>query len=78
MKRRNYSNFRPLEEIVDENESSSLIPSVCEEIVAYLEMFMSTWFDRYFDVGKIETSENWIMNPYTFNLDKILGDGKLK
>jgi len=42
MKRRNYSNFRPLEEIVDENESSSLIPSVCEEIVAYLEMFMST------------------------------------
>jgi len=26
----------------------------------------------------METSEEWIMNPYSFNLDKMSDDGKLK
>ncbi|XP_037779480.1 protein ZBED8-like [Penaeus monodon] len=47
-------------QIVDDNESSSLIPSVCGEIVAHLEM-LTTSFDRYFDVGKLESSKEWIM-----------------
>jgi len=38
---------------------------------------LSTW-DRYFDTDKMETSEEWIMNPYSFNLDKMSDDGKLK
>jgi len=53
VKRGNYFNFLSLEEIVDDNESSSLIPSVCEDIVAYLEV-PSTSFDSYFDVGKVK------------------------
>jgi len=46
MKRGKCSNFQSLEEIIDYNESSSLIPGVCGEIVAHLEV-LSTSFDRY-------------------------------
>jgi len=35
LKGRNYSNFPSFEEIVDDSESSSLIPSFCDEIVAH-------------------------------------------
>jgi len=58
-------------------ESSRLIPSVYEKIVAHLEI-LSTSFDRYFDVGKMETSEEWIVNPCSINLDKMQDDGELK
>jgi len=34
----NYSNFASLEEIVDDSESSSFIPSVYEEILARLKV----------------------------------------
>jgi len=71
------SNVPSLEEVVDDNESSSFIPSVREEIAACLEV-LSTPFDRYFNVGKMETSEEWIMNPYYFNLDKMPDDVELK
>lgn len=53
--RGNYSHFISLLEIVDDNEFSSSITSVCEEILAYLEM-LSTSLNRYFGVGKMETS----------------------
>jgi len=33
-----FSNFLSLKETVHDNESSSLIPSVCEEIVAQLQV----------------------------------------
>jgi len=36
VKRGNDSNFPLLEEIVDDNESWSLNPSVCEDIVAHV------------------------------------------
>ena len=73
VKRGNFSKFSSIEDIVDSSESSSLIPSVCEEIVAYLEM-LSTSFDRYFDVGNMEISEEWITNPCFFNLEKMSDD----
>jgi len=44
MKTGNNSNFPSFEEIVGDNESSSLIPGVSEEIVAYLEV-LSISFD---------------------------------
>ena len=44
VKRGNVSNFPSLEEIVDDIESSGLIPSVSKEIVAHLEV-LSTLFD---------------------------------
>ncbi|CAM1323965.1 ZBED8 (predicted) [Pycnogonum litorale] len=75
VKRGNLSNFPTLEEMVDDNES--VIPSVCEEIVAHLEI-LSKSFDGYFAAGKLETSEEWIMNPYSFNLDNMSDDGELK
>jgi len=53
-----------------------LILGVCEDVVAHLEM-LSTLFERYFHVGKMETSEEWIMNSCFFNLDKISDDGEL-
>jgi len=53
------------------------IPSGCEEIVAHLEV-LSTSFDRYFDVGKVETSDERIMNPCSFNLNKMSDDRDLK
>jgi len=76
-RKKNCSKFPSLEEIVNENESSSSIPDVCEEIVAHLEV-LSTPFDRYFDIGKVKTFEEWIMNPYAFNLGKVSGDEELK
>lgn len=76
MKRGNLTNFSLLEEIVDDNEFSTLIPGVCGEIVACLEVLIMA-FDRYFDVGKLK-SEKWIIDPFSFNFDKIPYDGKLK
>jgi len=35
VKKGNYSNFPSLEEIVDNNESLSVMPSICEKIVAH-------------------------------------------
>jgi len=35
-------------------------------------------FGRNFDVGKMKTSENEIMHPFPFDLEKISDDGKLK
>ena len=74
-KRGNLSNFPSLEEMVDDDES--LIPSVCEEILDHLEM-LSKSFDGYFAGGELETSEEWIINPYSFNLDYMSDDEKLK
>ena len=76
MKRGKYSNFPSPEETFDDNESSSLIPNICEEIVAHLEVSLTS-FDRYFEVGKMEPEE-WIMNSYSFNLYKMSDDGELK
>ena len=67
VKRGNYSSFPSREEKVDGIEASSFITNACEEIMAHLEV-LSTWFDRHFD-GKMETSEEWIMNPQSLNLD---------
>ena len=50
--------FTSLEQILDKNESSSLIPSVCEEVAAHM---VSTSCIKYFDAGKMETSAEWIM-----------------
>jgi len=36
---------------------------------------LSFGFDIYFDVGKMESSEQWNMNAYIFNLDKASNDG---
>jgi len=55
----------------------SLILSVCEEIVAHFEV-LSMPFDRYFDIRKVETSEEWIINLYSFNLNKMSHDGEQK
>ncbi|XP_037800341.1 protein ZBED8-like [Penaeus monodon] len=76
VKKGNLSNFPSLER-GDDSESSSLIPSVCGEIVAHLEV-LSMSFDRYFDVGKLESSKDWIMNPYAFDLNKMSDDVELK
>ena len=54
--RRNYSNFSSLGKIVDDNESSSWIPSVCEEFLAHLEVLLTS-FDSHFDVRKMEASK---------------------
>ena len=52
--------------MVDDN--GSIIPTVHEEIVAHSEM-LSKSFDGYFAAGKLNISEEWIMNPYSYNLD---------
>uniref|UniRef100_A0A0L8HMW0 HAT C-terminal dimerisation domain-containing protein n=1 Tax=Octopus bimaculoides TaxID=37653 RepID=A0A0L8HMW0_OCTBM len=67
VKRVNLSNFPSLEEMINNNES--IIPCMHEEIVDHLEM--SKLFDGYFAAGKLETSEEWIMNPHSFKLDNI-------
>ena len=45
--------------------------------MAYSEV-LSTSFDKYFDARKMETSEEWLINPYISNLNKISDDGELK
>ena len=44
--------------------------------MAHVEV-LSTSFDRYFDVRKLESSEAWIMNPYAFDLNKMSDDIEL-
>ena len=39
---------------------------------------MSISLDRYFDLGKMETSEEWIVNPYHIDLDQMSDDGKMQ
>ena len=62
-----------LEEMSDEDES--LI--VREEITNHLEI-LSKPFNGYFWVEKLETSEEWILSPYSFKLDYMQDDEKLK
>lgn len=64
---RNLSNFPSLEEMV--NDEESLIPSVCKEIVDHLKT-LSKSFHGYFGGGELETSAEWIINPYSFNLNR--------
>ena len=54
VKRSNLSNFPSLVEMVDDDES--LIPSVFEEIVDYLEI-LSKPFHGYFEGRELETSK---------------------
>ena len=65
VKRGNLLNFASLEEMIDDYEC--LIPSVCEEIVDHLEI-LSKSFDGCFE-EELQTIEEWIINPYSFNLD---------
>ena len=75
VKRGNVVNVPSLEEVTDEDEF--LVPSVREEIMNYLQI-LSKLFDGYFWVGKLETSEEWIINPYSFILNYMPDDEKLK
>ena len=50
---------------------------MCEEIVNHLEI-LSNSFDGYFEGGELDTSQEWIINPYSFNLDYMPDDEKLK
>ena len=59
------------------DEDESLIPSACEEIVNHLEI-LSKSFDGYFGGGELEISEEWIINPYSFNLDYMPGWWKVE
>ena len=63
VKRGSLLSFSSPEETVD--EYVPLIPSVCEDIVDHLEI-LSKSFGGYFG-GDLETSEEWIINPYSFN-----------
>uniref|UniRef100_UPI00358E7D1C protein FAM200C-like n=1 Tax=Myxine glutinosa TaxID=7769 RepID=UPI00358E7D1C len=75
MERGNLSNFPSLEEMVD--DAGSITPTVREEIVAHLEM-LSESFDGYFAAGDLKISEEWIMNPYSYNMEKMSNDEELK
>lgn len=75
VRRGNLSNFSSLEEMVDKNEC--LIPSVSNEILDHLEI-LSKSLDGYFKGGELEISKTWIINPYSFNLDNMSDDDKLK
>ena len=59
------------------DEDECLVPSVREEIMNHLEI-LSKSFDGYFKIGELEISEEWIINPYSFNLNHISDDESLK
>ena len=48
----------------------------CELEVNSVVMSMS--LDRYFDLGKMKTSEEWIVNPRYIDLDQMSDDGKMQ
>ena len=75
VERGNLSNFPSLEKMVDDN--GSIFPTVPEEIVAHLEM-LSESFDGYFAAGDLKISEEWIVNPYSYNLRKMSDVHELK
>lgn len=59
------------------DEDECLVPSVREEIMNHLEI-LSKSFDGYFKIGELEISEEWIINPYSFNLNHMSDDESLK
>lgn len=67
--------FSFTEEMVD--DAGSITPTVREEIVAHLEM-LSESFDGYFAAGDLKISEEWIINPYSYNMEKMSNDEELK
>ncbi len=74
VKKGNLSNFPSPKKVVD---NGSMIPNVCEEILAHLEL-LSMFFEGYFAAGELKTSDEWIMNPYSVNLDNMSDDEELK
>ena len=52
--------------------------AVAQSAPPLIRHWSSTSCNRYFDVGEMETSEQWIMNPYSYNLDKMPDDRELK
>lgn len=44
------------------DEAGFIIPTVCDVIVAHLEI-LSELFDRYSATGDLKISEEWIKNP---------------
>ena len=48
----------------------------CELEVNSVVMSMS--LDRYFDLGKMKTSEEWIVNPRYIDLDQMSDDRKMQ
>ena len=63
VKRDNVAIFQPLLEVTDKDES--LIPSVDEEI---LKLILPKLFDGCFRVWELETFEEQIINPYSFEV----------
>ena len=72
IKRGSLSNFPSLEEVTHKNES--LITNVREEIINNLKI-LSKSFDG---VGELETSEDWIINPYSLNMYYMPDNESLK
>ena len=59
------------------NENESILLTVCEKIMARLEI-LSKAFDVYFAAGELKISEGWIMNPQSYSLDNMSNDKELK
>ena len=55
----------------------TLILTVNEDILAHLEI-PSKSFDGYLEAGELNISGEWIRNLYTYNLDIMSDDDKLK
>ncbi len=58
-------------------DNGSMIPNVCKEILAHFEL-LSMSFEGYFAAGELKISDEWIMNPYSVNLDNMSDDEELK
>ena len=65
----NPANFPFLDKIVVKG-GASLQRNVQLEIVAHMES-LSASFDHYFCPGESNVMESWIIDPFTFNVDKL-------
>ena len=72
----NLANFPFLDQIVVEG-GVSLQRNVQWEIVAHME-FLSASFDNYFSPGELNVMRSWIVDPLSFNVDKLPDDESCK
>ena len=72
----NLANVPFLDKIVVES-SASLQGNVQLEIVAHMKS-LSAFFDNYFSPGELSVTKSWIIDPFEFNVDKLLNDKSYK
>ena len=62
---------------LDSIAKNCLLQNVKHDIIAHL-MMLGNSFDGYFSAGKLNAAQQWIINPFLFDLKTMSDDDNLK